>query len=89
MTTNRYSVTFASSAQRDLKKIAKHDKKLANDLIDFAEGLGDNPRPHGCTKLTDREGYRIRFGDFRILYLILDKEVEVHVFRVGDRKEVY
>ena len=89
MATNRYSVTFARSAQRDLKKIAKHDKKLAKDLIDFVEELGDNPRPHGCTKLTDREGYRVRFNDFRILYLILDKEVEVHVFRVGDRKEVY
>ncbi|MFZ2173324.1 MAG: type II toxin-antitoxin system RelE/ParE family toxin [Rhodococcus sp. (in: high G+C Gram-positive bacteria)] len=89
MTPNRYSVTFTSSAKRDLKKIAKHDRKLATDLLDFAENLGGNPRPHGCTKLTDREGYRVRFGDFRILYLVLDKEVEVHVFRVGDRKEVY
>ncbi|WP_137726474.1 type II toxin-antitoxin system RelE family toxin [Prescottella subtropica] len=89
MATNRYSVTFAGSAKRDLKKIAKHDRKLAEDLLDVAEALGDNPRPHGCTKLTDREGYRVRFGDFRILYSILDTEVEVHVFRVGDRKEVY
>lgn len=89
MTTSRHSVTYANSAKRDLKKIAKRDKKLAQDLIDFAEELGGNPRPNGCTKLTAREGYRVRFGDFRILYLVLDEEVEVHVFRVGDRKEVY
>lgn len=89
MAANQYTVTFTSSAKRDLKKIAKHDRKLAADLLDFAEDLGDNPRPHGCTKLTDRDGYRIRFGDFRILYLVLDKEVQVHVFRVGNRKEVY
>lgn len=89
MTTNRYNVTYASSAKRDLKKIAKHDKALAKDLLDFAEQLGDDPRPQGCTKLIAREGYRVRFGNFRILYLVQDKEVEVHVFRIGDRKEVY
>jgi mRNA interferase RelE/StbE len=51
--------------------------------------MGANPRPHGCKKLKGREGYRIRVGNYRIIYDIFDRELIVDVIAVGDRKDIY
>jgi mRNA interferase RelE/StbE len=51
--------------------------------------LAENPRPTGCKKLSDREGYRIRVGDYRILYHIDDAAKLVIIFRVAARGDVY
>jgi len=51
--------------------------------------LEDNPRPTGARKLGDRDEYRLRVGDYRILYSIDDKGHIVTVFAVGHRREVY
>ncbi|MDT8367445.1 MAG: type II toxin-antitoxin system RelE/ParE family toxin [bacterium] len=53
------------------------------------QGLADNPRPHGCEKLSGQEKYRLRQGRYRILYRILDDEVVVIVVKVAHRKEAY
>jgi mRNA interferase RelE/StbE len=52
-------------------------------------GLATNPRPTGCMKLTGREGWRIRVGDYRILYTINDDARLVTVVDVGHRREIY
>ncbi len=75
-----------SQAQKDLdafhgKAFDKIKKKI---LI-----LSANPRPFGAIKLTQEEGYRLRIGDYRILYRIDDKLKEVIIYRVKHRKEVY
>jgi mRNA interferase RelE/StbE len=44
-------------------------------------GLADNPRPHGCEKLSAQEQYRIRFGKYRILYTIQDDVLTVWVVK--------
>ena len=44
--------------------------------------LSQNPRPHGCKKLTDKGGYRIRVGNYRILYTVDDKAKAVVVYRI-------
>ena len=49
--------------------------------------LSQNPRPHGCKKLTDKEGYRIRVGNYRILYTVDDKAKAVVVYRIKIRGE--
>ena len=49
--------------------------------------FAENPRPHGTKKLTDREGYRLRVGRWRILYRVIDKEKQVFVRRVVERNE--
>jgi len=51
--------------------------------------LAVNPRPYGCKKLKGRDGYRIRKGDFRIIYDIDDKILVVEVIAIGQRKDIY
>ncbi|MBI2846866.1 MAG: type II toxin-antitoxin system RelE/ParE family toxin [Chloroflexi bacterium] len=51
--------------------------------------LEDNPRPRGTKKLSGREEYRLRVGDYRILYGVDDKNSVITVFAVGHRREVY
>ncbi|WP_420902516.1 type II toxin-antitoxin system RelE family toxin [Pseudoflavitalea rhizosphaerae] len=51
--------------------------------------LANNPRPHGYKKLKGRDGYRIRVGDYRVLYNIFDNILTVDVVNLGHRKEIY
>ena len=51
--------------------------------------LSQNPRPPGCLKLTAEEGYRVKTGDYRILYRIADREKIVHIYRIKHRRESY
>lgn len=51
--------------------------------------LANNPRPAGCKKLKGRQAYRIREGNYRIIYEINDKMLSVKVIEAGDRKEIY
>jgi len=51
--------------------------------------LANNPRPVGCIKLKGRSGYRIREGNYRIIYEINDKILTVVVIEAGDRKDIY
>lgn len=53
------------------------------------EALSENPRPHDCKKLSSQEKYRIRCGNFRILYSIENDILTVFVVKVGHRKDVY
>ena len=65
---------------------------IGNDFDDVKRKiltLSENPRPFGCKKLTDDEGYRLRSGDFRILYRIDDRLKEIINYRIKHRKEVY
>lgn len=52
-------------------------------------GLAENPRPTGCQKLSGQDGYRIRIGDYRVVYTIDDKTSVVTVIAVGHRREIY
>jgi mRNA interferase RelE/StbE len=81
-----YEILFASSAVRDYKKLPDRELPAINDAID---ALADNPRPQGYRKLKDRDAYRIRVGDYRIIYEIEDKKVTVLVIRIKHRREVY
>jgi mRNA interferase RelE/StbE len=59
-------------------------------IVRRIEALSEDPRPHGAEKLAGYEDrYRIRQGNFRVVYLIDDRRKEVTIFKVGDRKDVY
>ena len=73
-------------AQKDLDKL---EEKLFNDIKDKIGSLKNNPRPPGCEKLTDEEGYRVRVRNYRILYRINDKAKIVFIHRVRHRREAY
>jgi len=81
-----YEIFFKESVWKELKKVPKADLKK---ILSRIEQLGDDPRPMGCEKLTDHELYRIRQGNYRIVYSVQDKELTVWVVKVGHRKDVY
>jgi len=81
-----YELFFRESVWKELKKVPKADLKK---ILTRIEQLGNDPRPMGCEKLTGHELYRIRQGNYRIVYSIQDNELTVWVVKVGHRKDVY
>ena len=81
-----YEIFFKESVWKDLKKIPKRELKK---ILSRVEKLGNDPRPMGCEKLTGEELYRIRQGNYRVVYSIQDNEPTVWVIKVGHRKDVY
>ena len=81
-----YSITITKTAQKQLDKLSD---KVTLPLIAAIAALANDPRPQGCKKLKGREGYRIRHGDYRILYDIYDKVFIVDITAVGNRKGIY
>ena len=81
-----YDIFFKASVWKELRKLPKNDLKK---IISRLEKLGIDPRPLGCEKLIDHELYRIRQGNYRILYSIQDNELMVWVIKIGHRKDVY
>lgn len=58
-------------------------------IVARIEALAENPRPHGYEKLAGSDAYRIRQGDYRIVYTIDDGTIVVEIIRVGQRRDVY
>ncbi len=82
----RYRVFFRKSVARDLRRIPNRDLQRILAAID---SLSEEPRPSGSEKLSGQERYRLRQGDYRIIYEIKDNKVIVVVVKVGHRKNVY
>ena len=84
----RYAVSLEKSAARFLLRL--RDAKLKARLDEAIESLANEPRPPGCRKLAGTsDRYRIRVGDYRIVYRIDDGKVTVLVLVIGHRREVY
>ena len=82
-----YRVFIGRKAERDLKKIPKGDQQK---ILLKALKLRNNPRPLRARKtFTSRGYYRIRVGDWRIIYEVTDKIKQVSIFRIRHRREVY
>ena len=81
-----YEIFFKNSVWKDFKKIP--DKDLVR-ILECIDSLKTDPRQIGCTKLSGQERYRIRYGRYRIIYSIQDKELTIWVVKVGHRKNVY
>ncbi len=82
-----YVVVIKTLAEKKLNKLPAHIRAV---LLQAIHKLADNPRPPGCKKLQGYASlYRIRSGDYRIMYSIEDKILTVFVTQVGHRSEVY
>jgi mRNA interferase RelE/StbE len=82
-----YQIEFTKSASKQLAKLPENVQQRIKFKV---EELGDDPRPDGVVKLTNSdETYRIRVGNYRVLYEIKDDLLIIKVIRVGHRKEVY
>ena len=84
----RYTVSLSAKAFDWLE--ACRDAKLRARLGQAIDGLGSEPRPPGCKKLKDeKRAYRVRVGDYRILYEIHDDRLVVLVIRIAKREDAY
>jgi mRNA interferase RelE/StbE len=81
-----FSVTVLRRAQRELGDVSSPDFERVCDAV---RALASDPRPAGCTKLAGREGWRIRVGDYRVLYDVDDATGVVCVVHIGHRRDVY
>jgi mRNA interferase RelE/StbE len=81
-----YKIYLLPQAQKDLDALRG---KVFQQLRNKIDALGENPRPPGSIKLTAEEGYRLRSGNYRIIYRIEDKEKIVYIYRIKHRKEAY
>ena len=82
----RFEVRLRRSVAKDLLRLPKSDNRR---IVTRIEALAENPRPHGCEKLAGSSAYRIRQGDYRIVYTIDDGLILVEIIRIGHRREVY
>ena len=83
----RYSVALKPSAAETLAKLSVKDQRMVAKRI---EALAETPRPQGVEKMKGEANlYRVRSGDYRILYMIEDAVLKVLVLTVGNRKDIY
>ena len=84
----RYRVVIKPSASKEIGAVGQ--KKDRQRIVLRIQSLGENPRPFGCEKLSGHlDRYRLREGNYRIVYSIDDNKLLVDVVKVGHRKDVY
>ena len=81
-----YKILIKPSAVKELKKISNPDFDRITERI---RKLSSDPRPKGCEKLSHQEKYRVRQGNYRIIYLVDDPNQEIIIYKIGHRREVY
>lgn len=82
-----YSVEWDTKALKELRALEKREQRK---ILERVAKLGTTPRPPGCKKLHDKQAlYRIRAGDYRVIYQIRDSQLLVLVVKVGNRRDVY
>ncbi|MCB1307138.1 MAG: type II toxin-antitoxin system RelE/ParE family toxin [Leptospiraceae bacterium] len=81
-----YEVSILRRAQRQL---AAFDRTIRSRIQPVLISLSENPRPPGSRKLSGRDGWRIRIGDYRVIYEINDEALTITVLDIGHRKDIY
>lgn len=82
-----HRIEVSPAAARQLKKI---DRRVLPRIVEKIDSLASEPRPHGCEKLSGYDSlYRVRVGEYRIVYGVEDRLVLVAVLKVGNRSEIY
>ena len=81
-----FELRFKRSVARDLRSIPGKDTRK---ILKRIKALAENPRPEGCIKLTGKEYYRVRAGNYRVVYEIRDAELIILVIRIALRRKVY
>ena len=87
MANQRYIVELKQSARKELERLPN---ALIARIVAKLESLEENPRPAGCKKLKGGDDeYRVRVGEYRIVYVIDDRKVIVTITRIRHRRDVY
>jgi len=82
----KFAIQIKRNAQKALAKIPSVDQQK---IIDAIYQLADAPLPSGCKKLKGKEAWRIRIGNYRVIYEIEGGELLIFVIEIGHRKEIY
>lgn len=83
----KYTIIIKRKAEKELLGLQRDDVIKIREVINR---LAESPRPHGCKKLSGSlNEYRLRVGDYRILYTINDTIITIYIFKIAHRKEVY
>jgi mRNA interferase RelE/StbE len=81
-----YTISILRRAQKELSQLPGGVYEQVRDII---RDLAHDPRPPGCIKLTARPGWRLRVGDYRLIYEINDKKQLVLILHIGHRRDIY
>lgn len=81
-----YALTISRRSQKELSALESQDYLRIKNAI---KKLSEEPRPTGCMKLSNRSGWRIRVGDYRVIYEIDDVRYKLTVVHIGHRRDVY
>ena len=82
-----YKLSITSRAEKEIRRL---DRQTRNRIVEAINALANQPRPAGCRKVLSEEGvWRIRVGDWRIGYLVDDKDDAITIIRIANRKEFY
>jgi mRNA interferase RelE/StbE len=82
----KYTIVLSEKVQKILNNFSD---SIAEPILDAIAALGRNPRPTGYIKLKGRDAYRIRIGNYRIIYEIVDDKLLIYIIAVGHRKDIY
>jgi mRNA interferase RelE/StbE len=82
----KYQVILPRSVQKELDRLPD---EIANRILARLAELETNPRPPDVKKLKGRDAWRIRVGDYRVIYEIHDRILQIIVITVGHRREIY
>jgi len=82
----KYKVTIKKSATKELEEIPKKDLRK---IVKRIQSLAQNPRPQGAHKLSGQGRFRVRQGDYRIVYSVNDKDLIIDIVKIGHRREIY
>lgn len=81
-----YTIVLSKKAQKELDKLTDN---IAEPIFEAIYALKINPRPQGYIKLKGRDGYRIRSGDYRIIFEIYDTKLIIEIVTLGHRRDIY
>ncbi len=81
-----YEVKLSTKSVKELDKI---DYQMVKKIFDKMNNLKNEPKPVGCIKLKGENAYRIRLGEYRIIYEVIEDLKQVLIFKVAHRKDVY
>lgn len=81
-----YSLEYTTHAERALRNL---DNSISKRILEKLESLRAQPRAPGAIKLTGQNAYRVRVGDYRIIYAIIDDKLLILVIDIGHRRDIY
>ena len=83
-----YAILIKASAAKELDAIGS--APMRRRIVELIQSLATDPRPPACKKLAGRDGaFRVRAGDYRVVYTVNDREIVVEVVKIGHRREIY